>query len=157
MNYGKRINLLKGFLNIMFGIISLILISFLFYFIYTIKEGKKYSILFILFSTLIFAGYLIIISTLKKILNSILLSKPFNLNNINHFKRIGYAIFIIGLIDAAINYPNGLNLNFQIMATSHGAVKPIFFLYVVLSILSFILGDVFRMAMEIKDENDLTI
>lgn len=159
MNYKKRVKLLKVFLNIIFGITSLILISSLFNFIYIVKEGvsMRHSVLLILSYIFIFVGYLLIIFDMKKILNSILLRNPFNSDNIIYFRTIGYIIFIIGLIDAVINYPNGLNLNFQIMATSYGAIKPIFFLYVVLSILSFILNDVFRMAMEIKDENDLTV
>lgn len=159
MNYKKRVKLLKVFLNIIFGITSLILISSLFNFIYIVKEGvsMRHSVLLILSYIFIFVGYLLIIFDMKKILNSILLRNPFNSDNIIYFRTIGYIIFIIGLIDAVINYPNGLNLNFQIMATSYGAIKPIFFLYVVLSILSFILSDVFRMAMEIKDENDLTV
>ncbi len=43
------------------------------------------------------------------------------------------------------------------MATSYGSLKPTFFIYMLLGALSFILGDIFRMGKEIKDENDLTI
>lgn len=90
-------------------------------------------------------------------MDSILQKNPFTLNNVISFKKIGYYILAIGLIDAIINYPKPNLTGFELLANSHGSLKPIFFLYVILSFLAFILADVFKMAIEIKEENDLTI
>jgi len=104
-----------------------------------------------------FGGYIIIVFTLRKIINSILQGNPFNVDNIIGFKRIGYWIFVVGAIDAIVNYPRPYQSIMNIMATSHGSIKPVIFLYMTLGCMALILADVFKRAMEIKDENDLTV
>ena len=98
-----------------------------------------------------------IIMNLMKILSSFSSKDPFINNNIRSFRIIGYSILIMGIGDAIIRYPLPNNTGVEIMATSHGSLKPIFLLYVTLSILALILADVFKMAVEIKEDNDLTI
>lgn len=157
MKNDNRLSFLKGILNlILLGTI----LSFVGIISYALVEGngrKIDTILRIVMGLIFSGGYFVIVFTLKKILESIRKKDPFNRDNIVYFKRIGYYIFIVGVMDAIMNYPNPNHSGLQIISTSYGSLKPIFFLYLVLSILSFILSDVFRMAMEIKDENDLTV
>lgn len=104
-----------------------------------------------------YTGYITIIMNLMKILSSFSSKDPFINNNIRSFRIIGYSILIMGIGDAIIRYPLPNNTGVEIMATPHGSLKPIFLLYVTLSILALILADVFKMAVEIKEDNDLTI
>lgn len=154
MKYPKRLSFLNGFLNVVmvFMIILLFTFSGLFY---IIKDKTINDIISLVGMVLLFSGFFVITIYLKGIIKSIRQKDPFNLNNVRYFKNIGYIIFAIGIIEAVGNYPNSTGI--AIIGTSNGSIKPIFFLYLVLSILSFILSDVFRMAMEIKDENDLTV
>jgi hypothetical protein len=153
----KRIKFLKGLLNIIGSFMILLLIISVYYIIIVDSRELKGILMYFILQLMFIGGYLITIITLKKIFDSLLKKNPFNLNNIIYFKRIGYSIFVVGIIDAILNYPKPNHSNLNIMLTSYGSLKPTFFLYLVLSCLAFILGDVFRMAMEIQDENDLTI
>jgi hypothetical protein len=153
----KRIKFLKGLLNIIGSFMILLLIISVYYIIIVDSRELKGILMYFILQLMFIGGYLITIITLKKIFDSLLKKNPFNLNNIIYFKRIGYSIFVVGIIDAILNYPKPNHSNLNIMLTPYGSLKPTFFLYLVLSCLAFILGDVFRMAMEIQDENDLTI
>lgn len=153
----KRIKFLKGLLNIIGSFMILLLIISVYYIIIVDSRELKGILMYFILQLMFISGYLITIITLKKIFDSLLKKNPFNLNNIVYFKRIGYSILVVGIIDAILNYPKPNYSNLNIMSTSYGSLKPTFFLYLVLSCLAFILGDVFRMAMEIQDENDLTI
>lgn len=152
----KRIKFLKGLLNIIGSFMILLLIISVCYIIRMDSRELKGILMYLILQLIFIGGYLITIINLLKIFDSLLQKNPFNLDNVIHFKRIGYSIFAVGLIDAIFNYPKPSS-GLDIMSTSYGSLKPIFFLYLSLSCLAFILGDVFRMAMEIQDENDLTI
>ena len=115
------------------------------------------NILKLIVGLIILASYFMIIFTLRKIIKSIRAKDPFNPINILYFKRIGRYILMVGVIEAILRYPTPNTTGLDILATSYGSLKPISFLYLVLSILSYVLSDVFGMAMKIKDENDLTV
>lgn len=154
MKYSKRLGFLNGFLNVV--AVSMTIIFFMLGGSFFIQDKITLNdIITIIAFVLLFAGYFMVILNLKKILKSIKQKDPFNLDNVTYFKNIGYYIFGIGTIDAVGNYP--VDTGFAILGTSNGSIKPISLLYLVLSILCFVLSDVFRMAMEIKDENDLTV
>lgn len=153
MKYPKRLSFLNGFLNVVMVFMIMLLFTFSGFII--IKDKTMNDIISLIGMVLLFSGFFVITIYLKCIVKSIRQKDPFNLNNVRYFKNIGYIIFAIGIIEAIGNYPNSTGI--AIIGTSNGSIKPIFFLYLVLSILSFILSDVFRMAMEIKDENDLTV
>lgn len=157
MKYEKRIKYLNVFLNISLGVIMLLFFTAVINPFGKSNRNLMNTVLTFIVAVIFFGGYFMVIFNLKKILSSIIQKNPFNFNNILYFKRIGYYILAVGVIDAVINYTKTGDSGFVLIGTSNGALKPIFFLYLVLSILSFILADVFRMAKEIKDENDLTV
>lgn len=154
MKYSKRLNFLNGFLNVV-AVVMAIMFFMLGGSFFTAANKTLNDIITIIAFVLLMSGYFMIIIYLKGILGSIKKKDPFNLNNVNYFKNIGYIIFILGLIEAIANYPKLSGI--AIFGSSNGSIKPITFLYLVLSILCFILSDVFRMAMEIKEDNDLTV
>lgn len=163
MKYKNRISYLNVLLNIVLVVFVVLIFTSMFYILFREKmninmEDMNLNVYLQIFIGVVFAvGYIMIILTLKKILKSIQNKDPFNFNNIVYFKRIGYYILAVGIIYGVMSYPMVNNSYFHIMATSYGSLKPTFFLHIILSLLSFIISDVFKMSMEIKDENDLTV
>lgn len=158
MDYTKKVKFLKRWLYVIGVFILLFQISWVTWGFEGIgKRGMINTLFSIVFPIIFLVSYYNIIHSLIRILNLILQKNPFVSESITCFRRIGYCILAIGIIDAIIRYPIPNNTGFEILAFGNGSLKPIFFLYMVLSILAFILGDVFKMAIDIKDENDLTI
>lgn len=157
MKYERRLNHLNSFLNII--LVLIVLISLMYFSI--LPTGESINIMRIIFETIIqltiLGGYIIIIITLKKVIKSLLNKDPFSSDNIIYFKRISSYIFIIGIIYGIATYPAPTYSRLEIMATTYGSLKPSFFIYILLGFISFILGDIFRIGKEIKDENDLTV
>lgn len=121
-----------------------------------VTEGLNVDIIFKYLLALIFySTYLMVILNLKKVLKLIAGRDPFNSKTIVYFKRIGHYILAAGILYGVISYP-GVDPNFGIFATSYGSLKPAFFIHIILGLFSFIISDVFKMAKEIKDENDLS-
>ena len=142
--------------------IILFFIGFIFFaaLISIIRLGSSFNIerlLLFVSKAVFYIGFFIIIINLKRILKSIGDRAPFHSKNILYLRRIGYYILAIGIIDIIISYPKPNYSDISILATTYGSIKPISFFYMILSILAFILSDVFRIAMEIKKENDLTV
>lgn len=129
--------------------------------LFTDSRTLDSEILKLLTQIIYIISYTFIISSLKKILNKILENKPFDNDNIKPFKTIGYSILTIGIVEAIVTYPEFRHIegivSLRIIQTPSGSLNPIVFLYIILSILAFILADIFEMAINIKDENDLTI
>lgn len=158
MDYTKKVKFLKRWLYIIGVFIVLFEISWVIWAFERIGNKGIINTLFsIIFSIVFFVSYSNIIISLIRILDLILQKNPFVSESITCFRRVGYYILAIGIVDAIIRYPIPNNTGFEILAFGNGSLKPIFFLYMVLSLLAFILGDVFKMAIDIKDENDLTI
>ena len=157
MKYEGRLSFLNGLLSIMLIFTTLPLMAIIFQMFLGGNADIKNNILNMIVGLIILGGYFMIIFTLRKVIKSIRSKNPFNPDNILYFKRIGGYILMVGVIEAMLRYPTPNTTGLDILATSYGSLKPIFFLYLVLSILSYVLSDVFGMAMEIKDENDLTV
>ena len=158
MQENSKIGILKVLLTIFSVVILLILIISIYSAIlYGDFKDQINPIFHAFYFILLFGSYLIIIQLLKKILNTISNGDPFLNDNVIHFKKIGYLVFLIGFIDAIRKYPIPNNTGIEFLSTPYGSLKPGFFLYLVLSCLAFILADVFRMAIEIKNDNNLTI
>ena len=99
---------------------------------------------------------LYILISLKLIVKTIRQNNPFCTENIKRFKTIGYSIFIIGVLNAVLNFP-GNNDGANLIATPYGSIKFGIFIYIVLGFLALVLAEVFAEAARIKNENDMTI
>ncbi|APQ96498.1 DUF2975 domain-containing protein [Clostridium botulinum] len=108
----------------------------------------------ILVALIIIVIYLIISWNLLKIVYSID-STPFTLKNVKSFKIIGYLMMLLSIIDGIVNFKEKSNL--QIMAIGYGSLKGSCIFYLILGLLSLVLAEIFKKAVKIKDENDLTI
>lgn len=157
MEYKKRLSFFNGLLSIMLVFSIFPFISLMYQLYIGGVEGITNNVFRMIVGLLIVIGYFMIVLTLKKIVHSIKRKNPFISENVISFTKIGFYILLVGILDAILRYPIPNNSGLEILATSYGDLKPIFFIYLVLSFLSYILSDVFRMAMEIKDENDLTV
>jgi len=106
-----------------------------------------------------FIAFLTIIYQLRKILKSLTLKEPFTRENVKSFRIIGISIIFIGLFDLIYNTSkygiNGfyiLHLDEQGISSRCGVL-----IFIFLGILALILGEIFKSAIEIKEENNLTI
>lgn len=102
MRNDNRLSFLKVILNlILLGTI----LSFVGIISYALVEGNRRkidTILRIVMGIIFSGGYFVIVFTLKKILESIRKKDPFSRDNIVYFKRIGYYIFIVGVMGAVL-------------------------------------------------------
>lgn len=98
--------------------------------------------------------YFFIIYNLHKIVYSTTLS-PFCHTNTIRFKIIGYCMVFIAVIDGVVNFKS--KSGFELFATKYGSLKISFLIYIVLACIALVLSEIFEEAVEIKNENDLTI
>ncbi|PIH04797.1 DUF2975 domain-containing protein [Clostridium combesii] len=108
----------------------------------------------ILVALIIIVIYLIISWNLLKVVYSID-STPFTLKNVKSFKIIGYLMMLLSIIDGIVNFKEKIIL--QIMSIGYGSLKGSCIFYLILGLLSLVLAEIFKKAVKIKDENDLTI
>ncbi|MDS1002208.1 DUF2975 domain-containing protein [Clostridium sporogenes] len=98
--------------------------------------------------------YLIISWDLLKIVSSIH-STLFTSKNVKSFKIIGYLMILLSIIDGIVNFKKKSNI--EIISTGYGSLKGSCIFYLILGLLSLVLAEIFKKAVQIKDENDLTI
>ncbi len=123
---------------------------------YTLKdEGVSFSYFFFTIRALIIIIYLFGLNRLKKIANSIVHKKPFTAANVVFFKQIGYSIFTLGIINTILNFPSMEGP--LLIGTPYGSIKPDIFVYLILGSLALVLAEIFNEALNIKNENELTI
>lgn len=151
----KSASFLKGILNFTW-VMFVSLIAFSIYMNVTSGENMSF-IVFQMVLILVFAFFMLsIIMNLRRIILSVINKDPFIDQNVIRFRRIGYFILILAIAGAIMNAQN--NTGAKIIS-----IEPIFTLTpnsliaIILGILALVLAEVFRMAMEIKNENDLTI
>lgn len=98
--------------------------------------------------------YFFMIYNLRKIVYSTK-STPFCFDNVKRFKRIGYSMLFMAVLDGIINWKK--ESNFELFASQYGSLKGSFVMYMILAFIALVLSEIFEKAVEIKDENDLTI
>ncbi|MBW9147936.1 DUF2975 domain-containing protein [Clostridium sp. CM028] len=61
----------------------------------------------------------------------------------------------VAIFDAIMNYKRQAGI--EIFATRYGSLKGSFFMYIVLACMALALAEIFKKAIEIKEENDSTV
>lgn len=104
------------------------------------------------------SGYIIfsILILLRKIISSVSNKNPFCKENINRFKKIGYYIIAMGVLYGITDFFNGQN-DSGLITTPYGSIGSEIFIFILLGCLALLLSEIFYEAMEIKNENDMTI
>jgi hypothetical protein len=98
--------------------------------------------------------YFLVVYNLRKIVYSTN-STPFSFDNVKRFKRIGYYMIFMAVIDGIFNWKT--KSNFTFIGAESGCLKGSFFMYVILAFIALVLSEIFEKAVEIKKENDLTV
>ncbi|AQS11442.1 hypothetical protein CLOBY_35980 [Clostridium saccharobutylicum] len=142
------INISKVILNLMSVVLSFFSVCSLF----DILSGKFTQN--ILSTFIICLIYLLIILDLRKIIYSTNLT-PFCSSNVKRFKNIGYKIFLMAIIDGVTNLH--VKSYFTFLGSENASLKASFFMYLLLACVAFVLAEIFEKAVEIKNENDLTV
>ncbi|SFD28355.1 DUF2975 domain-containing protein [Clostridium uliginosum] len=138
----------KVFLNFLLFMLGFFLVSMVFVTIYhgiNIQVGIEFIVGLI---------YFLIIYTLRKIVYSTD-STPFCFDNVKRFRRIGYYMLVMAIVDGIINWK--MKSNFEVFGTNSGSLKLSFIMYIILACIALVLSEIFEKAVEIKDENDLTV
>lgn len=138
----------KVFLNIILYLLGLLLV----FFITDILCSGINTNLFSWFIACL--TYLLIIYNLRKIVYSAD-SMPFSFDNVKRFKKIGCYMIVIAVIDGITNWK--VQSHFNLFYIGSGSLKGSFIIYLILSCIAFVLSEIFEKAVEIKNENDLTI
>lgn len=101
-------------------------------------------------------GYLVVIIMLIKIINSTN-SSPFIISNVKRFRVMGVFLTINTIYECVRGYSVNENAMIKIMGTANGAISPIMVIGVISALMCFVMAEVFKKAIEIKSDNDLTI
>lgn len=136
----------------------LILILVLFLSIESYKGSNKAESVLVLQTILrlILGGAILyILYSLKEIILTIEDKKPFDYKNVKRFNHIAKSIFLFGLIQSINKLPS--QKGFLLIGMPNFNIHADILIYIILGCLALVLGEVFKLAIEIKDENDLTI
>jgi hypothetical protein len=98
--------------------------------------------------------YFLIVYDLRKIVYSTNLT-PFYLDNVKRFKRIGYYMVLMAVIDGIVNWNK--ESNFNLIGTQSGSLKGSFIMYIILECIALVLSEIFKQAIEITNENNITV
>lgn len=152
-NNDKSITITKYLIILVqLGIIGLSIIAYWFFnnyklfarFKYLVNSLDKYLLLFIISTYLILLVGFYIMSNLSKLINNINEEEIFTLENINLLRYISWACFLIAFI--------------SLLSTFYYYVWFIIFVVgIFMGMLLRVIKNVFSKALEIKEENDLTV
>ena len=144
MEESFSIKFIKVILNLTIFLCGFILLTVIFGSILFIKEISYIdSAIYIL----TYSVFFIIVYNLIKIVYSIN-SNPFTLENVKCFKIIGCLIIFLSFIDAIVNFKKPSD--FLLWGSENISS-------LVLGFMALVLAEIFKKAVKIKDENDLTI
>jgi hypothetical protein len=126
---------------------------------YVVTSLSSENILFHIIFEITFIAFLLIVYELRKIFKSLTIKEPFITENVRRFRIIGVSIIFIGIFDFIYNINkygiNGfyiLHMDAQGFSSRCGVL-----IYVFLGIMALVLAEIFKSAIEMKEENNLTI
>lgn len=105
---------------------------------------------------LYFIGYLVVIIMLIQIIDSTN-NSPFTYKNVKRFRIMGLFLTINAVYECIRGYADNKFAGIQIFSTGKGAITPLMMIGLISALMCFVIAEVFKKAVEIKSDNDLTI
>lgn len=152
---------LKAILDISYGVgIGGLICSFPFG-LYIIADKSVTISNLITVKSLIFAFiegmiYVVIINELRKIVDRVIKEKIFTIENVNGFRKIAEYIIAFCFVDF-INTIITDKFHILLVFDNNGSMKIDVIIYLILAGTTLVIAEVLEKAIEIKNENDLTI
>lgn len=110
----------------------------------------------IVFAWLDSAVVLLIVYEFENIVNRIIDNRVFIVDNVKSFDRAGFYTLLLGIV-YMINEKISGHLQVLFVFDKDGNLKLDIFVFIILSCIFLVIAEVFKKAIKIKDENDLTI
>lgn len=155
------IELMWQVLSILAAICAMILIMFSFTLISVVATSIRndyklvMGIIYIFAQTAIFT---LCIFKLRSIVGTIISKDPFNNENVIRFKKIAIYVLFSGVIDFAVNLLNGPPQHgLRLLKFGDFYISPTTIVLLIVACFAALMSETFSMAMNIKNENDLTI
>lgn len=137
-------------ISLPFGIYSEIMVK--------LNEGGLESMHLVVgaMNMLYFIGYLVVIIMLIQIIDSTN-NSPFIYKNVKRFRVMGVFLTINAVYECIRGYADNKFAGIQIFSTGNGAISPLMMIGLISALMCFVMAEVFKKAVEIKNDNDLTI
>ncbi len=152
-------SLLKLFIDIIWYLSLIIFIPNIIWAVQVVASVSGENILFHILFQVAFIAFILIGYELRKIFKSLTIKEPFIMENVRRFRVIGISIIFIGIFDFIYNINkygiNGfyiLHMDAQGFSSRCGVL-----IFVFLGIMALVLAEIFKSAIEMKEENNLTI
>ena len=145
-------------LHLMLAMLGIVLLMIPVVFISSLVSNFSFLMLLNLFlNAMYICNYFIVIKKLLSIIKTTD-TTPFTFNNVKNFKIMGYCLCINSIFEFIIGYKGSQYIgNIQILATDIGAVTPTMIVCFISALMCFVIAEIFSKAIEIKEDNDLTI
>lgn len=159
-NSTKSQSILTGLLEFIYCFSLITLVSAIFLFLIFPKNLDKTPLFMfmLIFSVISYFLFIAIVHELVKINDTVLHKKPFVMDNIKRLKKIAVYLFTIS---AYIFVRDLVTLNGHLLAfffNKGGLITDSeFLIFVLLGVFVLILANIFKSAIDLKNENDLTI
>lgn len=158
MRKGFLLTFLSAFLYLALALLFIVLIGVPITAIPMLTSDFSFSMLMnVIFSIIYIFNYFMIVRKLLDILNSTE-TTPFIFDNVKRFKLMGYCLSINSIFECFMGYSGSQDVgNIQILATKNGAITPVMIICVISALMCFVIAEIFDKAIQIKEDNDLTI
>lgn len=93
---------------------------------------------------------------LRKITLSVIGGDPFKDKNINYFRMIGYVLLVITGIEFLSSFRDTSGMRI-LSIQPYFSFSHRFFIFLALALMAFVMAEIFKQALQIKKENQLTI
>lgn len=155
----NKLDLFRGLIFIIFiflCIMSVGLVLITFQSLFNLGEISNINIYDMLYGDTICILFSITIYRVYSIIKS-LKSNPFTEKNIKNFKIIYRCMMLVTFLDGIFTYNIPKDTGFILMGNESASLKPSCILYFILAVVALTLSYIFEKAVEIKNENDLTV
>lgn len=155
----RKLNIFRVIIFIIFiflCIMSFALIILTFQSLFNLGENSDINIYNMLYGDTICILFSIILYKVYSVIKS-LKSNPFTEKNIKNFKIIYRCMMLITILDGVFTYNIPKDSGLIILGTDSASLDPSCILFFILAVVALTLSYIFEKAIEIKNENDLTV